>query len=41
MSNHYISNCCGAQVTELDTDANIGRCSFCKEMAELEVVIDE
>jgi len=41
MSNYYVSNCCSAQVTDIDISANIGRCCDCKEMCELVAEIDE
>lgn len=40
MSNYYVSNCCGAEVSEIDIKSNTGRCLDCKEMCELEAVID-
>jgi hypothetical protein len=36
-----ISNCCGAQVADIDIKAEIGRCLKCGEMCELETVIDD
>jgi len=40
MSNYYISNCCGAKVSEIDEESGIGRCLNCLEMCELEVLSD-
>lgn len=41
MSNYYISNCCSAQVTEIDIKAELGRCYKCKEMCEIIAVTDD
>lgn len=40
MSNYYLSKCCNAQVTELDIEKEVGRCSHCKEMSDIYAELD-
>jgi hypothetical protein len=39
MSNYYLSNCCYAEVSEVDPDTKVGRCLKCGEMCE--AVVEE